>query len=173
MWIELPTFESIDSTNTYVREHVNQLPHRSVLRSRYQTSGRGQFDRVWQSNPDENLLFSILLKSIPIDAIEQVRLWIRDGLLTWLISHGVSARFKLPNDILVEHQKIIGILIETRQSNEEFQWVIVGIGINLNQTEFEISTATSLRKLTNNLYDVTGEFHHLLERLDATYPFKR
>lgn len=173
MWIELPILDKIDSTNTYVRDHVQQLPHRSALRTRFQTRGRGQFDRTWESNPDENILCSLLLKNVSLDSIETIRLWIRQALMEWLENLGVMATYKLPNDILVNHQKLIGILVETRQSNDVFHWVIIGLGINVNQATFDIPTATSLRRLTSQSFDLNRLYHDILDRLDQTYPLSR
>ncbi len=173
MWIELPVLDAVDSTNTYVRDHVQLLPHRSALRTRFQTRGRGQFERSWESNPDENILCSLLLKNVPLGSIEVIRGWIRHTLMEWLKSLGVEATFKLPNDILVNHQKLIGILVETRQSNDLFHWVIIGLGINVNQLVFDIPTATSLRRITSQSFDPNRLYHDILDRLDQTYPLSR
>lgn len=173
MWIELPVLDAVDSTNTYVRDHVQQLPHRSALRARFQTRGRGQFERSWESNPDENILCSLLLKNVPLGSIEVIRGWIRHTLMEWLKSLGVEATFKLPNDILVNHQKLIGILMETRQSDDLFHWVIIGLGINANQLVFDIPTATSLRRITSQSFDLNRLYHDILDRLDQTYPLSR
>lgn len=173
MWIELPVLDAVDSTNTYVRDHVQLLPHRSALRTRFQTRGRGQFERSWESNPDENILCSLLLKNVPLGSIEVIRGWIRHTLMEWLRSLGIEATFKLPNDILVNYQKLIGILVETRQSDDLFHWVIIGLGINVNQLVFDIPTATSLRRITSQSFDLNWLYHDILDRLDQTYPLSR
>jgi len=68
---------------------------------------------------------------------------------------------------------LIGILVETRQSNDLFHWVIIGLGINVNQLVFDIPTATSLRRITSQSFDLNRLYHDILDRLDQTYPLSR
>jgi biotin-(acetyl-CoA carboxylase) ligase len=56
------TFDSIDSTNNYLKIHADSLPHFTIVRARFQHAGRGQLMRQWQSNPNENILVSFLLR---------------------------------------------------------------------------------------------------------------
>src|SRR5690554_8185763 len=58
----LMEFDIIDSTNEYLKNNYQKLPNFTIVKANYQTKGRGQFGRVWESNYNENLLFSLLIK---------------------------------------------------------------------------------------------------------------
>ena len=170
MWTILPTLQEVDSTNTYMKSHANELRHCSIVRAEYQSAGRGQFDRQWESSCGENLLFSMLLKSQPISSLGAMRTWLITSLITWLATFQINGVFKQPNDILVDGKKILGILIETRQSNEELQWIVIGIGININQLQFQYPLATSLRALTQQEHSIEQCFLSLTQQLAEHYP---
>ena len=55
-------FESVDSTNLYIKHHYLEMNHFDIVSSDYQSEGKGRHDRVWKSKKGENLLFSILIK---------------------------------------------------------------------------------------------------------------
>jgi biotin-[acetyl-CoA-carboxylase] ligase BirA-like protein len=159
----LLTYDSLDSTSTFLKSHAHEYTHLTVVRARYQTYGRGQFDRKWQSNPNENLLFSILLK--PSESVDLKRLeWmIIQTLLTFLSSLGIDATHKLPNDLLIEGKKVCGMLIETVHEGASLSYVIVGIGLNVNQLTFSnLPHATSIALATKKTYDIDALFTSLI-----------
>ena len=173
MWNQLPVITQLESTNDYCKLHANTLPNLSIVRAQFQTKGRGQFDRMWISNPGENLLFSILVKDVPVVNQELIREWIITGLMKWLKSHKLVPSFKIPNDIFVKGKKILGILVETRTWEDIYQWVVVGIGININQTVFPLETATSLAKECNTSFDLDIEMEKIKSFFSANFPWSR
>lgn len=170
MWHLLPYVAEINSTNDFFKTQANNYAHQSILRAGFQTHGRGQFDRHWEANKGENLLFSILLKDFSLDKIESIREWIITSLLKWLLTFSLKGEFKAPNDIYVEKKKILGILIETKQSGIKFLYVVIGIGINVNQMFFQSPLATSIKLLTNKNHDLEFIFPKLLKILKDEYP---
>jgi len=163
--MNLLTFETIDSTNNYLKIHEKTLPHLTVIRARYQTFGRGQFTRQWMSNPNENILVSFLFKnikkSVKTQTIETTAIKICQK---FLAKFGVQAIHKLPNDLMVGGKKIAGMLIETKQIQETLAYVIVGIGININQQNFSgLPYATSLALQTKKTYDIDELFSSFLQ----------
>lgn len=159
------TFDSIDSTNNYLKIHHQDLPHFTVVRARYQSAGRGQLSRQWISNPNENLLVSFLFKDIKsplqVQSIEKIAISL---CISFFKAYGIQATHKLPNDILVDGKKIAGMLIETKQMDQAFAYVILGIGININQKIFTgLDSATSLHLLTRSSYDIDEVFRDFLE----------
>jgi BirA family biotin operon repressor/biotin-[acetyl-CoA-carboxylase] ligase len=71
---------------------------------------------------------------------------------------------KLPNDLIIDGKKISGMLIETKQQGNILQHVIVGIGLNINQTSFvHLPSATSLAILTKKTYPIDVLFDHFVE----------
>jgi len=162
-------FDELQSTSDFLKENHSYFPHMTIIRSDYQTKGRGQFDRIWSSNKGENLLFSILLKNVKINQSGQLKRWIMEGLITFFQSYGISPEFKEPNDLYVQENKIAGILIESLSLEDTFDVVVIGIGLNINQTVFDGLKACSLKTLTKRTYDLHHLFKDVIETLLKTY----
>ncbi|MEN9819962.1 MAG: hypothetical protein RL379_740 [Bacillota bacterium] len=163
------TLDSIDSTNNFIKTNINSLPHLTVVRARYQTAGRGQLSRQWMSNPNENILVSFLFKnftsSVTPQTIEKIAITSSQN---FLLSYGVKATHKLPNDLLVGGKKIAGMLIETRHIDATLEYVILGIGININQKNFTgLANATSLALITNKVFEIDEIFASFLKECHA------
>lgn len=153
--------DAIDSTNSYLRElSKNTLLEKwTVVSADYQSQGRGQKGAVWQSERGKNLICSILVKLDDFKVQDQF-------LLNCAVSVGifnVLKRYKLPklkikwpNDIMSVSKKLGGILIENSLTNEQINQTIIGIGINVNQTDFaaDLPTAGSIRQLTGENHKV-------------------
>ena len=139
-----------------------------------QTAGRGQRGNQWEAKSGENLTFSLILKPSFLTATEQfwlnmaISLGIYDTLQPLI---GDSLRIKWPNDIYVNDQKLGGILIENTLHGYSIAWSVIGIGMNVNQTEFGYSTATSLQSQAPlpNTYDLPGLLSRLCETLEQRY----
>ena len=144
--------ESVDSTNEEAKRHISDIDNLSVLSALEQTSGRGQRGNSWTSAPGENLMFSIVLKfsdtSADSDTVVLPQLHARDqfvlneiaslSVVDFLSQHGIPARIKWPNDIYVGSKKICGILIENSLRGSEVSSSIIGIGLNINQRNFNV-----------------------------------
>ena len=154
--------DTTDSTNSEVRRRMDSLDNMSVVAARFQTAGRGQGSHTWLSEVNLNLTFTLFIRlkdasPLPLDANDAVRiiqmatLSVRD----FLASEGVSARIKWPNDIWVGDKKICGMLIENIIEEGKVAASIVGIGLNLNQKEFDpkLPNPVSLSLLTGKDYD--------------------
>lgn len=160
----------IDSTNDYLKREYLNLENKTIVKAGYQTLGRGQFDRLWQSESNQNLLFSILYKNYELGKISDLKILIKDSLLKLLSKYNIKGTFKEPNDILVNGKKILGILIESKinSNSNYYDYVIVGIGININQTLFNNLEATSFKILNNKNYIVDEILNKLLEIIDSS-----
>lgn len=95
---------------------------------------------------------------------------IKDSLLKLLSKYNIKKTFKEPNDILVNGKKILGILIESKinSNSNYYDYVIVGIGININQTIFNNLEATSFKILKNKKYIVDEILNKLLEIINSS-----
>ena len=148
-------YDTIDSTNSEALRRLPELPSGTVLAAREQTAGRGQRGNTWFTEPGKNLTFSIVLKPSGLAAGEA-------HLLNYLASvtvaeflegYGVSCCIKWPNDIYVGRKKICGILVENSLSGGCVAASVIGIGININQTDFpQLANATSLSLATGCEY---------------------
>lgn len=140
------------STNSIARERIQELDNLSVVATSNQTSGRGQGDHLWHSEPGKNFTGSIALKGSRLPAREEPRISqaAACAVCAYLQTLGIEAGIKLPNDIWVDGKKICGILIEHSVMEGIIEWTIVGIGLNLNQTEFpsDLPNPVSVKQLT-------------------------
>ena len=167
IWLKLT-----DSTNDEARRRLDVLDNLSVVAARTQTSGRGQGDHTWTSEPGQNLTFTFVLKfppCAPLSASEILRITqaVTHALREYLLSKGVVARIKWPNDIYVGDKKICGILIENILGGKQVAASMVGIGLNLNQSRFpaDLPNPVSLRQVTGRRYDLREELVLLREEL--------
>ncbi|MBN3490195.1 biotin--[acetyl-CoA-carboxylase] ligase [Acholeplasma equirhinis] len=167
--LKIVELKQVDSTNDYLKKHYQELPSFTVVRTDYQTAGRGQFERRWNSARGKNLLFSLLLKDVPFDQIITIKEWVKSSIFSLLGSYGLDVYFKEPNDVYVDDKKICGILIETKSTEKNFEYVIVGIGLNVNQLLFSGFKATSLTILTKKMLNVRSVFSKLIANLLESY----
>ncbi len=170
--------ETADSTNKELRRRLEGLDNLSVIAAREQTAGRGQGSHSWFSRPGSGLTFSLLLR-FPADSghslkagellliTELTTLALRDYLLT----RGIEARIKWPNDIWVGERKICGILIENILDGEMIGTSIVGIGLNVNETCWpeELPNPVSMKQLTGREYNLHDELEALCAHIALRY----
>ena len=142
--MQIHRFDSVDSTQRVARALADDgAPHGAVVLAEEQTAGRGRLDRRWQSPKGENLTFSLVLRP---------RVRLRDApLLTLGAAAGLAValdlRVKWPNDLVTgEGRKVGGLLAELEMNGEEVNYVLLGVGLNVNQTRFpaDLPNATSL-----------------------------
>ena len=145
-------------------------PEGAVAVTDFQTAGRGRLGRVWAAPPGTALLCSVLLRPPAGSRIAQLSLV--GGLATAQTVEaalGHAAQLKWPNDVLVDGLKVAGVLAEAREGV-----VVVGVGLNVNQTAAELPAdarirAASLRSLDGVERDRDPLLAGLLERLEAAY----
>jgi BirA family biotin operon repressor/biotin-[acetyl-CoA-carboxylase] ligase len=163
-------FDSVDSTNTVAAQLADAATDGLVVLADFQTAGRGRFGRAWQSRPGSSLLMSVALHP-PAEfrrpAVLTAWAAVAVGEAVFALT-GVQARVKWPNDLLVRGKKVCGILIEQGEG------VVVGIGLNLNQTADEFAAAglpgaTSLAVVSGGPIDPRTAAGVLIRRLDAEY----
>ena len=147
--------ECVDSTNEEAKRRLSSLDNLSVLSVLSQTKGRGHEGNVWLSEPGANLLFSIVLKFegedirdsqrrlllSPVQAYDQfvISQIASLSVVDLLAAHEIQARIKWPNDIYVGDKKICGILIENTVKGKWLSSSIIGIGLNVNQRNFDVN----------------------------------
>ncbi|MBO4654443.1 MAG: biotin--[acetyl-CoA-carboxylase] ligase [Bacteroidales bacterium] len=161
MFLENPFFIDItDSTNKKLKELLTEnaeLPDYFCVAADYQSAGRGQGSNRWQSDRGQNVLASLLFKPSYPPAQQFVLNQCFALSVRKLLSKYVNGvKIKWPNDIYVDYEKIAGILIEHSIEGEHIKNTIAGVGININQTDFDkgIPNPTSLKLLTNRDFDV-------------------
>jgi BirA family transcriptional regulator, biotin operon repressor / biotin---[acetyl-CoA-carboxylase] ligase len=171
--IELQT---VDSTNLYLEKLLSEvkLPEGSVVWSHEQTSGKGQGDNSWESEPGKNLTFSMVFYPEFLDPSFQFRLnkAISLGVLDFLSStSGSQFSIKWPNDLYTGNRKIGGILIQNSICGTLFESCIAGIGINLNQLIFDssIPNPASLKQITGSDYPLKKTLDIVIDLINDRY----
>ena len=153
---------AIDSTNDYLKNLLvkKTLDDYTIVTAEFQYKGKGQVGGVWESQASKNLMCSIYLSNPTIKLNNQfdinmiVCLAIKRSLNKFNIP---QISVKWPNDIMSGSFKLCGILIENIVKNNSIQDIIIGVGMNVNQTEFNnLPNATSIKKITGKYY-VTDE----------------
>jgi len=162
--IELP---SIDSTNIYAMEQIKagKAISGSCYNTPFQTHGKGQHGRVWESEKGQNLLCSYVLE---LKSLNPSKNWgpedqkglsaaVAIGAKAFFGAHaGEETLIKLPNDIYWRDRKAGGILIENSLRGTEWTWAVIGIGFNINQTSFspDAPNPVSLRQITGRQWEI-------------------
>jgi len=160
-----------DSTNSYLRKMCNNevVSDYTIIAANEQTKGRGQMGTVWDSENGKNLVFSVFkeLKSLSIDDAFYVGIIISLSISDALRELGfTNLKIKWPNDILSENKKICGILIENVIKKNQLNSCIIGVGLNVNQTEFKnLPNASSLKLSTGIHYDLDELLARIINRL--------
>lgn len=166
---------NLSSTNSYCSFLLNKghLQEGTIIQTNYQTAGRGQTGNIWESEADKNLLFSIILYPMIIDAEDQfiISKTISLGICDFLERYLRNVFIKWPNDIYVNNDKIAGILIENSIIIDKIEHVIAGIGLNVNQEKFtaNASNPTSLKILSGTNFDLAELLSVISRDLDRRY----
>ena len=168
----------VNSTNSYAIEmlkNVNPVEG-TVVHTANQTDGRGQRGSVWKTETTSNLTASLIIKPSFLDLKNQHYLYkiaalaCYDVLAELLDSSQFDIKIKWPNDILINHKKIAGILIENNIVNTQISWSVVGMGLNVNQTIFDEGfNATSLTILLQKEIDVADVLKRLCSHFEKYY----
>ncbi len=163
------------STNLEARSIIEKgdAVEGAVIYTERQVAGRGQMGNTWEAAYGQNLTFSVILKPHFLRIEQQfylsmsVAIAIQRFISQYCPKNNVA--IKWPNDVLVQEKKVSGILIENTLHKRCLQHSIVGIGININQTDFESPLATSLKNLTGQSYELEKVLKAFLVILDQEY----
>lgn len=173
----IETFDSLPSTNQYCELlDLREVEEFTIINAREQTAGIGQRGNHWESQPGMNLTFSLILKPTFLPAAEQymltkvVSLGITDCLQS-LIPEGNIIKIKWPNDIYINDHKVCGILISNKLSRTHLSASIVGIGLNVNQTEFPswVPNPISLKQITGEELSLRPLLENIVQAIQTRY----
>lgn len=164
---------NVDSTNNYAMQQVHSgaAMHGDAYFAFEQTAGKGQFNKQWLSGKGENIILSIVLDTGVLDINRQFLLNMITALSTRELFNKYTTekiKIKWPNDIYCRDRKAAGILIENVIRGKTWQFAVVGIGVNINQTQFSesLKNPVSLKQLTGKNYDVVKLAKELCRLLD-------
>lgn len=179
---KIHTLPSVQSTNTWAKEHAATLSHGEVVLTHCQTSGRGQRGNSWEAEPGKNLTFSLFLIPAALPPARQFEISeaVALGVAETVERHiGRTVRVKWPNDIYVDDRKIAGILIEHSLSGNRIAHTVAGVGLNVNQTRFlsDAPNPVSMANIAGREFELTPLLNeicgNILHRLEETAPGQR
>lgn len=170
-------FEEINSTNSHARRLAETgAPEGEVVIAERQSDGRGRLGRSWESPPYCNLYFSLLLRPTLAPAqAPQITLMAAVALADTIASLvSEPPTIKWPNDILLQGKKLAGILTESSCDAKRIEFVILGIGVNLNFPRERMPAsirdrATSLMEVEGKSFSRENFLRRLIQDLDRCY----
>ncbi len=149
---EIEYYQRLESTNEEAWELIanNEASHGMLVITDHQFKGKGRSGNSWFMSPSKGLAMSLILKEhLSAKKAGLIPLAVGIAVAETLKNRGQIPKLKWPNDILLNGKKVGGILCESKLSGEKIQSVVVGVGININETEEDFpealgQTATSL-----------------------------
>jgi BirA family biotin operon repressor/biotin-[acetyl-CoA-carboxylase] ligase len=151
---------AIDSTNDFLKNLARNeaVENYTTVVTQSQTKGKGQMGSTWDSESGKNLIMSVLIKDLLLNADAIFHLNVAVSLAVVRVLEELEIpkiSIKWPNDIMSDNKKIAGILIENSFKSDNRIESIVGIGLNVNQNNFSnLPKASSLSVITNLEYDL-------------------
>jgi BirA family biotin operon repressor/biotin-[acetyl-CoA-carboxylase] ligase len=174
MQINYIKLDTTNSTNDFLKSYskVHGLPNLFYVFADIQTAGRGQREHIWQSDCCKNLLVSFLVR--PTFSLEKQILLnkiVSIALVDLLQKYKIDKlQVKLPNDIMADNKKIAGILIENSIHAQKITQSIIGIGLNVNQTNFvNLPQAVSMKNIMKHDFNVAKIAHELMQILKQLF----
>jgi BirA family biotin operon repressor/biotin-[acetyl-CoA-carboxylase] ligase len=166
----------VDSTNIYAIDKVqsNLAAHGSAFFAKSQFAGKGQRNKTWISENGSNIILSVVIDPSFLLISQQFALSVMTSLAVFDFFSayaGEETKIKWPNDLFWRDRKTGGILIDNHIQGTKWQYSVIGIGININQTQFSpiIQQAASLKQITGKDYDPVDLAKELCHYLDSRF----
>ncbi|WP_425639987.1 biotin--[acetyl-CoA-carboxylase] ligase [Algoriphagus yeomjeoni] len=151
---------------------TGQAREGSIIICNHQTKGKGQRGNSWSSQAGKNLTFSLILRPDFMDISEQfyLNMAVSNSIKQMLQNYVPNIEVKWPNDLIVPgFGKIGGILIENTFSGKEWEFAVVGIGLNINQIDFHSASASSIKSITGSEIALEELFRLLITQIEQGY----
>lgn len=165
--------DATDSTNDFLKQlaATQAVENFTVVTANQQLKGKGQMGAVWKSESGKNLTFSILVYDVleTIESIYTLNVAVAVSVIQVLQDLQVpNLKIKWPNDIMSANKKIGGILIENVIKSEGKMQSIIGIGLNVNQKNFDqLPQASSMYLIANQLYDCEKILLKIIKQIEV------
>lgn len=168
-------FDKLNSTNTYAKEHIEELNHFEVIVTKVQTAGYGQWGRKWIDVGEQNIYMTIVLKPEKLEEVfTDIVRYTAVCLCHVFEKYNICPKIKEPNDIMVNNKKIAGILAESSTKGDILNGIIIGVGINLNTDNSILEKidqpATSLNLETGKFLNKDEFLTLFFDEFEKNYP---
>ena len=163
------------STNTDAMDLLSKTkpPEGTCIMTDFQAVGRGQIGRTWQSERGKNLLVSYIFYPKQLNAIDQfyLNMVASLALVSTMAKLDIAVKIKWPNDIYYNDYKLTGILIQNVLYGSTIKSTVIGIGLNVNQTDFSslLPNPISIANITKATHDLQEIFNLLSSQLEYYY----
>lgn len=170
---EIKYYKEISSTQDKAKELVNiPVENGTIVITDNQTKGKGTKGRTWYSSEGKNITMTIIIyPNCTIDILDGITIKIAEIVRKVILNlYGIKLQIKPPNDLILNNKKIGGILTETKILKNDVQQLLIGIGFNVNETEFSketIDIATSLKKEYKKEFLLEDIIINFIEELEA------
>lgn len=169
-------FTEIDSTNNYAKRLAAQgYPEGTLVIAEQQIAGRGRRGRQWHSEPGQGIFMSLILRpTLPLKELSRITMFIAVAVVETLERFGIKSGIKWPNDVLINGRKIAGILTEAVTDMDGIEYIVTGIGLNVNNRvadfpeEFR-SVATTIREEAGRCISRVELLQEFLWQLESSY----
>ena len=169
---QIQYYKELGSTQDKAKELVNlKAENGTIVITENQIIGKGTKGRTWYSSMGKNITMTIIrYPNCTIDKLDGITLKIAEIMQNVILKlYNIKLEIKLPNDLMLNNKKIAGILTETKILKNEVQQLLIGIGFNVNETEFSketINIATSLKKEYNKEFSIEDIIISFIEELE-------
>ena len=166
----------VDSTNIYAIDKVqaNLAAHGAAFFAHHQAKGKGQMGKQWKDDSGSNILLTVVINTQFLLISQQFAISIMTALACYdFFSQyaGEETKIKWPNDLYWRDRKAGGILIENQLKGSIWQYSVLGMGININQTVFDsqINNPVSLKQITGKSFDPVALAKELCQSLEKRF----
>lgn len=166
-------FDNIDSTQTEIWRRIDnkKIKNGTIIMADIQTKGKGTHGRIWHTDEKNNIAFSMYIETNDVvELFEGITKEIAKTIQEILKSkYKINVEIKYPNDLMINGKKVGGILTESRVKSDLIKYIVIGIGINTNKSEFpedikEIATSIKQEyKISIDKYEFVSEFCNKFE----------
>ncbi len=169
-------YKEIESTHKYAKDSIEKLEDGTIILAEKQTEGRGTKGRAWYTGENQNIALTIVLKTnCSIEEINTLTVDVAKIVQEAIYNlYGYTLEIKEPNDLMLNGKKISGILIESSTMQNKVKHIILSMGFNVNETNFDKDTeeiATSLKREYKKDFSREEILIQILERLDKYIKF--
>jgi BirA family biotin operon repressor/biotin-[acetyl-CoA-carboxylase] ligase len=174
--MKLIKLDAIDSTNEFLKGLSNkqEVQNFTVVSAETQLNGKGQMGAKWDSDSGKNLIMSVLVSDFlfEIEDVFNLNVVVSLAVINVLEACGIpELSIKWPNDIMSANKKIGGILIENSIKGDGTITSVVGLGLNINQIQFDnLPRASSLAVICNSNFDKDEILFQIVSKFEELIP---
>lgn len=167
-------FDEINSTHTFAKDNIDKIEDGTVILADKQTEGKGTKGRKWYTGSNLNIAMTIILKpNCNIENIKNLTVDVAKIIQNIIkVQYDCDLDIKEPNDLILKERKISGILTESSTIGNKLNYIILSIGFNVNEENFNEETkniATSLKREYKREFSREEIVFYIIENIDKYY----